>query len=166
MKWRNFKELEWVPQSAFSTGIDSAISEWRQREKRKEGQKILKDNAKAASAPYVPTRTAELNAVVAVLGGEGFSEGLFFVGRITNVSAQGKKITVQWYDSAKLDGMWNESFLWKPGKGVGPPYTSQIDAASILDHIPSLQGKKKGKLTKQEFDRIVDLANLANKHKK
>ena len=130
-----------MPASAFSTGLDSAISEWRQREKRKQGHKVLKANAKAANAKYIPTRTADVGAVVAILGGGGFSKGLFFVGRITNVSAKGKKITVHWYDSKKIDGVWSEEFESKAGKGVGKPYTSQIEAASILDHIPSLHGK-------------------------
>jgi transposase len=164
VKFRGVEKPEWVPQEAFSTGLDSAVSEYKQRAERAAYRRALAANAAAANKEYVPNRTPAIGKVVALLAAG--SKELFFVGKILKVKKD--IMTVHWYDSRgkKLDGVWQEDFESKQGKGVGKAYTSEISTSAIIDEIKSMAGKKKGKIAGAELKRLLQSATESSEKQK
>ena len=76
----------------------------------------------------------------------------------------GGKLSVHWWSSKKLDGTWAPEYRQPEGgkqvKGTAGPYLGSIEKASVMDRIPALAGKKKGKIPAAQLRELIKFSSL------
>ena len=70
-------------------------------------------------------------------------------------------VKVQFYDNKKEDGAYVLEFEKKDGKGVGKPILHAVYRDSVMSKVHTVKGAR-GKLTKEELQRLRSLAREAN----
>lgn len=122
-----------------------------------------KKQAKEADKPqvYKPDRKAKVGDVISIYAGGKSAKGEFFVGKVLEVLEGGKKLSVHWWGSKKLDGLWAPEYKRPKGKqqkGTAGPYTGMIERESVMDRIPTLNDQKKGKIPARQLAELIKLA--------
>lgn len=166
VRWVGFDEShdEWLPAERFTAGLNSLTKNWQTRNKRRAENQEISGNqkqAKQAGKPkvYKPDRKATKGDVIAIYAGGKSQKGAFFVGKVQEVLDGGKKLSVWWWGSKKLDGVWAPEYKRpkKAQKGTAGPYTGRIERESVMDRIPTLNGKKKGKIPARQLAELIKL---------
>ena len=141
------------------------VKNWQARNKRRAESQQIRGNKKQAkqadkTKPYKPDRKAEKGDVIAIYAGGKSEKGEFFVGKVQEVLDGGKKLSVWWWGSKKLDGVWAPEYKRpkKAQKGTAGPYTGRIERESVMDSLPTLNGLKKGKIPARQLAELIKLA--------
>jgi hypothetical protein len=147
------------------TGSTSLIKGWRERNKRSEEVKEMKQHKQASKAADRPVQIKPVNrthftpgsTAVAVLATAGKP---FNIARVVQVYT--RKLKVHWYGSRNLDSTYTLEYAEQKSKGVGPPNESTIWKKSVIDSVTSMAGKTRGKIDKTEAARLIYLARQAS----
>jgi hypothetical protein len=168
VRWVGFSSDhdEWIPEDRFTAGLNSLLLYWKEHNRLMDNQSKLSKNRREAEKPapkYKPNRNPGVGDVVAIYPPKTTPD-LIFVGKVINISDDGKKLLVHWWSSKKLDGTWSEDYL-KPKKGSkarhAGPYTGSIWKEAVIDVLTDLHGLKRGKINK-----LKEIIKLAKEYKK
>jgi transposase len=169
VRWVGFDQShdEWLPAERFTAGLNSLLKNWQERNKQREEIRQIQRNARAAAAGgggeggrrYRPDRRAKVGDIVAIYAGRTSRQGAFFMAKVLGI--QDGKLRVHWWDSKNIDGTWSPQFRQPKGgkrvKGTAGPFVGLIQRESVIDRIPSLEGKKKGKIPTAQLREISRL---------
>ena len=110
---------------------------------------------------YRPDRRAKVGDVIAIYAGRTSRQGAFFMAKVLDDSLQDGKLRVHWWDSKNIDGTWSPQYRQPVGgkrvKGTAGPFVGTIQRESVIDRIPSLEGKNKGKIPAAQLREISRL---------
>ena len=158
VRWKGFDSShdEWLKEADIQ-GIGSLLQYWRERNKRVNEEKQMRDYKEDASRPppqYNPNRQPNVGDSICIYP-QKEDEDLIFVGQVLEISST--KLKVHWWNSTKIDGTWGPEFLAKKGKGHAGPYIGSIWKEAAIDVVRSLHGNK-GKIETKQLTESIKLA--------
>jgi hypothetical protein len=79
------------------------------------------------------------------------------VAKVLSLKADGEA-TIHWFDASSVDRTWSLQYKSKKGKGTAGPYTQTLNIKrSLIDTIPELHNKKKGKINTEHIEQLLQL---------
>jgi len=163
VRWKGFDEShdEWLKEADIQ-GLVSLLQYYRERNKRVNEEKQMRDYKEDASRPspqYNPNRQPNVGDVICIYPPKE-DEDLIFVGQVLEISST--KLKVHWWGSTNIVGTWGPEFLAKKGKGHAGLYIGSIWKEAVIDVLGSLHGKK-GKIETKQLTEIIKLAKAYKK---
>lgn len=151
VRWRGFG----ADHDSWVSGLSAAVVEdWRARAERIVAAESVREADARAARLHVPDRSDFREGdVVAIRAPRGDPEP-FYVARVVEDQRRGgRSILVQWMSARSVEGSYNLLL-----NNRNQPYTQRLESnASVIDKVPSLLGKRRGKISREDLNRIRSL---------
>jgi hypothetical protein len=180
VRWRGYgaDADQWRTEDQIAAGATSLIRNWRDRNKRVKERERLKSSQRKSEEndkkkkEVVPINRTNLHVgdVVAVLvSNKKKKTPAFYLAKVLAVQQQEKKLKIQWYTDQGADGKraleWRKPTRSLPGTVASSskqprakPHVAIIWQHTVIDSVPSMKNKTRGKLSREDDARLQTLA--------